>query len=113
MNPLYLACTEEMITRFNSKNIIICCTTVKEALFQATQQDFQIALIDYNLPDGFGPEVLSVLPSNCIKLGMSGKFLFPEICHLFTAFFSKPFRIRELQPFFSLDASLAQDRQKF
>jgi CheY-like chemotaxis protein len=88
-----------LISQDAPDSTIVSCGTLQDAITQTNLHDFHIALIDYNLPDGFGTDLIPHLPYTCIKLGMSGNTLPLEICHKFEHFFLKPFIFQNLRPF--------------
>ena len=81
-----------------SQIVIFESNTVHEAIQLISEIDFQVALIDFNFPDGLGTELLKYLLNDCITLGMSGEKLSESICNRFTHFFLKPFQIQDLVP---------------
>lgn len=75
--------------------------TILSAKEKIAQYHYKIFLIDINLPDGNGAELLPILPETSIKLGMSGNIIDGKIQNRFTRFLEKPFRFEDLNPFLS------------
>ena len=75
---------------------ITSCETIQEAKLALKLNFVDAAIINYNLHDGYGEEVLPSLPPVCVTIGMSAQFLPADIRERFNAFLTKPFTWNEL-----------------
>jgi len=60
---------------------------------------YHLFLLDMNLPDGYGFDLLPDLPAHSIAIGMSGQMIESGIQKRFRAFLEKPFSVSALRPF--------------
>jgi APA family basic amino acid/polyamine antiporter len=75
---------------------VIRCETLQEAKMAMRNYYIDLAIIDENLYDGYGNDLLANLPAACITIGMSLQYLPVEIRHKFREFLIKPFKMEEL-----------------
>lgn len=68
----------------------------RDAQEKNAEREFDYYLIDMNLPDGFGSDLLPQLPQTSVRIGMSGNSIDSAIQQQFTAFFHKPFKLSSL-----------------
>lgn len=72
---------------------------LKNARARINETRYNLFLLDMNLPDGYGFDLLSELPKPSITIGMSGQIIENHIQKRFRAFLEKPFSVSALRPF--------------
>jgi len=74
-------------------------SNLQTARARIKDNQYHLFLLDMNLPDGYGFDLLPDLPEQCIAIGMSGQNIESRIQKRFRAFLEKPFSVSALRPF--------------
>jgi DNA-binding NtrC family response regulator len=89
-DPSIRGLIEQFLQHYFPWFIIQSCGSIHEARQLIDHSIFQIIITDYHLADGNGTELIPLLPTECIKLGISGNNLAEEERCKFDQFFQKP-----------------------
>jgi len=99
-NPLVAQNMVRQLNRHWPKMIVDIASTLQDAHRFVRENRYTHWLVDVNMPDGSGTELLTDSPVPAVVLGMSGTFQDVTTMARFTQFFQKPFSVLDLGKYF-------------